>query len=94
MNLNLNNANKKMLSELNYLKMDIQSLNNIEDLEEEDRESITRLVESVESIINEFKWTTETVGDFMIELRDRKSEGEAVIDEFITVLCLNKEPQS
>jgi hypothetical protein len=94
MKLNLNNANKKMLSELNYLKMDIQSLNNIEELEEKDRESITRLVESVESIIEEFKWTTETVGDFMIELRDRKSEGEAVIDEFIAMLCLNKEPQS
>lgn len=65
MNLNLNNANKKMLSEPNYLKMDIQYLNNIEELEEKDRESITRLVESVESIIEEFKCTTQTVGSAM-----------------------------
>lgn len=90
MNLNLNNANRKMLSALNYLKMDIQSLNDIEDLSENDRESITRILESVDSIIGEFKWTTKTVGEFMIELRDSKSEGEAVIDEFITVLCLGK----
>lgn len=54
MNLNINNANKKMLSDLNYLKMDLQSLNNIEELSEKDRESITRLVESVEAIIDEF----------------------------------------
>lgn len=90
MKLNLNNANKKILSELGYLKMGIQSINDIDDLSENDRESITRILESLESITNEFKWTTETVGEFMIELRDRKSEGEAVIDEFITVLCLDK----
>ncbi|MEW5833016.1 MAG: hypothetical protein AB1763_09295 [Campylobacterota bacterium] len=52
MNLNLNNANKKMLSTLNYLKMDIQSLNDIEDLSENDRESITRILENVDSIID------------------------------------------
>lgn len=90
MNLNLNGANRKMLSALNYLKIDIQSLNDIEDLSENDREQITRILENVESITNDFKWATETVGEFMTELRDRKSEGEAVIDEFITVLCLDK----
>ncbi len=90
MNLNLNNANRKILSALKSCLSDIESLKGIEDIESHHKDTIEELNDSIESIINEFEWVTETVGDFMVELRDRKSEGEAVINEFIKVLCLEK----
>lgn len=88
MNLNLNNANRKILSALKLCLTDAESLKGIDDLEYHHKETIEELSERIESIINEFEWTTETVSEFLIELRDRKSEGEVVIDELVTVLCL------
>lgn len=90
MNLNLNNANRKILSALKLCLTDAELLKDIDDLEYHHKETIEELSERIESIINEFEWTTETVSEFLIELRDRKSEGEVVIDELVTVLCLEK----
>lgn len=88
MNLNLNNANRKTLSALKLCLTDAESLKGIDGLEYNYKETIEELSKRIESIINEFEWTTETVAEFLIELRDRKSEGEVVIDELVTVLCL------
>lgn len=93
MNLNLNNANRKILSALKSCHSDLESLKCIDDIESHHKDTIEELNDSIESIINEFEWVTESVCDFMLELRDRKTEGEAVIDEFIKVLCLENKDQ-
>ena len=38
----------------------------------------------------DFEFLQEQLTEFICELRDRKSEGEQVIDEFIDVLCFQK----
>ena len=42
-----------------------------------------------ESCIKNLEWGKEQLMEFIHELRDRKAEGETVIDEFLDVLCID-----
>lgn len=90
MNINIKSAYSRIVTELKVSFLDISTLGETEELLDSTKEKIETTLEKMEHSINELEWMNETVSEFLIELRDRKSEGEVVIDELITVLCLEK----
>ncbi len=90
MNLNLKNSNRKIVNELKDCLFKINNLNDHEELLDSTAEKISEISESLAHAIDQIEWTNETVDGFLIELRDRKTEGEVVIDELVAVLCLEK----
>lgn len=87
------NVNMKHLCSSNL--QDIKnSINSIKEYDYEDSrdseiaEHISDTTENMEQSLSELEWMHDSLQGFLQELKERKSEGEVIIDELLTVLSI------
>jgi len=84
MNVDMRNLFTKAINQLDTSHKRLSE--NIED--EQESWSIDAIVEDIEDAKDKIEWMSDSLQEFLMELKDRKTEGEAVIDEIIKVLCI------
>lgn len=87
-NVNMQNLCNNCIKKIKGSRQNISELDYKNESHEDIREYIDEYTEEINSAIIDIEWMHEQLQNFLLELKNRKTEGEVVIDELIKVLCI------